>query len=418
MGGICSTDVACCGARQPDSPRGENNLTMARADEDEIKFDCFDDDGNLIFDGKQYDHPDLRPMEKEFLLQFKAALKEKKCTLPQDGWTLVRFLRARGADGARDIEKSVKMYQDTANWRYRFGADYLLHELPIENAEKVKEMYKVGFFNTTKHGHPVYIERMGQHNIDGLFATVGEKGLQQMHVNAFENMLYGKMAACSKKAGKRIVQMCSILDLEGVPASSMMGGKVSKFLTAVMKIDSDNYPEILYKMYIVNAPWIFSSLWSAISNFLDANTVAKISILKDNGFSKLQEQIDVADIPKFLGGQCPSGNWPEKQPGPWNDWEPALPKKAVAQKVPPPQTKKVNEFQTGLAARSGSRGVGGPTSMVKIRFKRNKATDVNAAGDDVKRESGEDDEDSEQPQSNVVRRLAFKDNIVNSIYSA
>lgn len=97
----------------------------------------------------------------------------------------------------------------------------------------------------------------------------------------------------------------------------MRMGAVKAFLVTIMKLDQDNYPETLYKMVIVNAPRMFSMAWGAIKSFLDPNVQAKIVIKSNNGIDELTKYIDRAKIPDFLGGGCPSADWPEVQPGPW-----------------------------------------------------------------------------------------------------
>lgn len=68
------------------------------------------------------------------------------------------------------------------------------------------------------------------------------------------------------------------------------------------------YPEMLGKLYVVNTPWIFSMGWTIVKPWLNAQTLAKIHILgNDNFLEKLKEDIDVANIPEFLGGQCTCG---------------------------------------------------------------------------------------------------------------
>lgn len=54
--------------------------------------------------------------------------------------------------------------------------------------------------------------------------------------------------------------------------------RVRKLLTMFMKMDSDNYPETLAVMAIINAPYWFGRMWSAIKEFLQGDTVKKIQV--------------------------------------------------------------------------------------------------------------------------------------------
>ena len=50
------------------------------------------------------------------------------------------------------------------------------------------------------------------------------------------------------------------------------------FLQATIKVASDNYPESIYKTYLVNTPFVFRGVWSVISKWIDENTVRKFSL--------------------------------------------------------------------------------------------------------------------------------------------
>jgi hypothetical protein len=65
-------------------------------------------------------------------------------------------------------------------------------------------------------------------------------------------------------------------------------GQVYNFIQLASKIGQDHYPEILgkycvivnvYRMFIVNAPMLFSGIWSMIKIWLDDKTKAKITII-------------------------------------------------------------------------------------------------------------------------------------------
>jgi len=218
----------------------------------------------------------------------------------------------------------------------------------------------------------VYIERLGHHDIDRLFEDAGEQGLLKLHVHLYEDMVHNKLAACSQDMHRRVVQIFSILDLAECRPASLASPKVKQFLGNVLKTDQDNYPEILYKMYIVNAPWIFRAVWGAIKGFLDANTIAKIHILGDSSsyLDPLQEDIELEHLPDFLGGRQPSLDWPGHQPGPWMDWQHSRPfpevHKAIHTAADPPV--RAIEFQKGVPAWSCLRTIGsGPARLVHRR---------------------------------------------------
>ena len=57
-------------------------------------------------------------------------------------------------------------------------------------------------------------------------------------------------------------------------------------------------------LLIVNAPMVFSGVWSVVKGFLDERTRKKIKIIGSGYRTALLEFIDNKDIPSFLGGEC------------------------------------------------------------------------------------------------------------------
>jgi len=53
---------------------------------------------------------------------------------------------------------------------------------------------------------------------------------------------------------------------------SMATPKVYKFMNLAASITQDNYPETLYRMYIINVPMLFSAVWAIAKKFIDPKT--------------------------------------------------------------------------------------------------------------------------------------------------
>ncbi|RSH80739.1 S14 cytosolic factor [Saitozyma podzolica] len=72
-------------------------------------------------------------------------------------------------------------------------------------------------------------------------------------------------------------------------------------------------------MFIINAPYLFSTVWSLIKPWLDEATVRKIHILGKNYKQELQQYIAPENLPKDLGGTCScAGGCSLSDAGPWN----------------------------------------------------------------------------------------------------
>lgn len=69
------------------------------------------------------------------------------------------------------------------------------------------------------------------------------------------------------------------------------------------------YPEITERVYVVNAGWVMSTLWSAIKPLLPTRTEAKFRILHDHGAASILSEIEggVLSLPDFVGGSLRNG---------------------------------------------------------------------------------------------------------------
>ena len=75
-------------------------------------------------------------------------------------------------------------------------------------------------------------------------------------------------------------------------------------------MSADNYPEILHKCYVCNAPWVFNTIFSAIKMILPAQTMSKVDMLGRNYLSVVDENIGLSRLAEFVGGTCTPTNPP------------------------------------------------------------------------------------------------------------
>jgi len=172
-----------------------------------------------------------------------------------------------------------------------------------------------------KQGRPIYIERIGNLKIKELFKVTTEERLIKYYIQSYERLLHEMFPACSQAAGHRVEQCVTILDLKG-SSTSIMSKQVWDFIKLASNLGQDNYPENLGRMFIVNAPFLFSGIWLVIKPWLDDKTKAKITIIGSKFEPQLLELIDAANLPDFLGGQAKVteyGEYMNIQQGPWCD---------------------------------------------------------------------------------------------------
>ncbi|TYI45430.1 hypothetical protein E1A91_D13G035900v1 [Gossypium mustelinum] len=240
-----------------------------------------------------------------------------------DHHMMLRFLRARKFE----LDKAKQMWADMLQWRKDFGADTIMEDFDFKEYNEVIKYYPQGYHGVDKDGRPVYIERLGQVDANKLTQVKTMDRYLKYHVKEFEKTFAVKFSAASLAARRSGMQYLLLTCMYVCMYVCMYGLKsfnkaARELLQRLQKIDSDNYPETLNRMFIINAGSGFRFLWSTVKSFLDPKTTAKIHVLGNKYQSKLLEVIDANELPEFLGGSCDctdKGGCMVSDKGPWND---------------------------------------------------------------------------------------------------
>lgn len=270
-------------------------------------------------------NPDYKPPEgrlgnltvpqQQALDKFRQELQEAGIFVPErmDDATLLRFLRAR----KWDVALAKQMLADAEKWRKDFGVDDIVKNFDFQEKAEVDKYYPQSYHKTDKDGRPVYIERLGFINVTELRkVTTTERQLKSL-VFEYEKFLNERLPACSRAVGHPVETSCTILDLKNVGLKAFWN--VKDYVQETSKIGQNYYPETMGRFYIINAPWMFSTVWSVIKAWLDPVTVAKINIPSGDGKKELLEQIPAENLPIEFGGTCKCvGGCSLSDAGPWN----------------------------------------------------------------------------------------------------
>lgn len=163
---------------------------------------------------------------------------------------------------------------------------------------------------------PVYMEKTGKIDVHGILKITTPEKLLRWHVHSVERCSIAEMGRATRlirdrDANARAINCnTSILDLEGFSLGSFMG-ETKAYLNKVSEINQNYYPETMGKMLIINAPTVFTAVWSVVKGWLDPRTVSKIEILggPNQYRPRLFEVLGKENTPREYGGEydCPDG---------------------------------------------------------------------------------------------------------------
>jgi hypothetical protein len=203
----------------------------------------------------------------------------------------------------------VLRFIDCEKWRSEFGGgvDNLVPNFDYKEKPQMMAYYPQYYHKTDKDGRPVYIEQYGKVDIEAMRKITTDERMLQNLVVEYEKMVDPRLPACSRKAGQLLETCCTIMDFKGV--GLWKAPQVYGYLQKASAVSQNYYPERLGKMYIINAPWGFSSVFSVVKKFLDHVTVAKIHVLGSTYQKELLDQVPQENLPMEFGGtcQCPGG---------------------------------------------------------------------------------------------------------------
>jgi hypothetical protein len=207
----------------------------------------------------------LTPEQEAALKQFKEEIKASNLydEASQDDHLYLRFLRARKFN----LPNTKKMFEDYCNWRKEFGVDGIVQNFDFPEYPVVRKYYPRFYHKTDKLGRPVYIERLGMLDIKQLFTVTTTERMLKNHVFEYEKLVNYRLKACSIAYNAHIEQSLTILDLKGVSLSGF--SNVYTLVKQVSAIAQNYYPEMLGKMFIINAPMLFTACWGMVKPLLD-----------------------------------------------------------------------------------------------------------------------------------------------------
>ena len=126
------------------------------------------------------------------------------------------------------------------------------------------------------------------------------------HIRQQEYMIT-RLDKASIKHNKLIEKQVIVSDMKSV--SMILDFMALRVFRRTLDIDESCYPERLKRLYMINAPYTFTTIWSMVRPWIDPVTVNKIKILGTNYLEELKKDIDLDQIPIEYGGTKTDFAW-------------------------------------------------------------------------------------------------------------
>lgn len=227
-------------------------------------------------------------------------------------WHLLRFCRARQFD----MKKVDMMLDKFFKWRDQKDMKRIANR-DFRDFTHLMQNHESGRYGVDVEGRPIIIERVGLSNSKEIMNVNDPITIEDYFIQMYERSLFIEFPIASQFCNKRVEQTFLIVDLKNVNIGKIFDNKFKEFLKFIAVMSQDYYPEMLGKMFIVNAPFLFKGVWSVVKLWLDKKTKSKIEMHSDVPIKRIQEFLNIDNIPTFLGGKCER---PIRENfGPWKD---------------------------------------------------------------------------------------------------
>jgi hypothetical protein len=130
-----------------------------------------------------------------------------------------------------------------------------------------RRYFSWGIVGHDKEGYPVLVERTGRLDLIGVHASGSDDDFLQW-VCWYHEVQESIMRTQSARAGADRHKMSVIVDIKGFSMRHMSSATLN-VLKKRVRLEEDNYPEVVKRVFLVNVPAAFAATWGIIKYFLD-----------------------------------------------------------------------------------------------------------------------------------------------------
>lgn len=222
--------------------------------------------------------------------------------------SVLRFLRANKFD----IKKTKKAITGHLEWQIEIKLDELLKKTPEQiltcEMSAFTDLYPHWHYGSDKTGRPVMYKQYDRFLAGAIKRLTGDTFENVMNYHIWEQEAASEICRTqSIKNGTIIETVTGVIDLNHMKMTQITRNFLA-LVKIMAKVDQERYPETLGKIFIINAPSAFGSVWSMVKGWVDPVTRDRIQVLKgpEEYQPVLFDFIGEENLPANYGGKLPA----------------------------------------------------------------------------------------------------------------
>jgi hypothetical protein len=238
--------------------------------------------------------------------------------VPFEAREIVRVVQSLSACKERDAAQvGSKWLQQIYALRFDHGMDLPTMELNITSADldKCKQIYPKAAYGLCKpHGYPIMWDMVSSLRVKKMIKEFGsvEAALEKIlwyDLHIMELFERHKRRLSKERGGLHLIKGVQVVDL-GAWSSDLLNPSILRTVQKIIARSGCIWLESLWRIYLVNVPWVFQAPWRIIKQGCHPVTLEKVKIFssQDMFFSHLESELGITPdmIPRENGGQGPS----------------------------------------------------------------------------------------------------------------
>jgi len=260
--------------------------------------------------GETQEDESLNDDEEAFLIEeIVAKMSDPVATMGAfDDASRVRIFRGMITNNkgpvAERVAEAVAMYERVAAFLAAGGGDL---SVPVDGERALADAMNTVVGGCDRYGHLLWAERLGDVE-RAVERGVTPESARRCRLKTMEAIRCAQIRAVERRGPRRYKQIY-VIDLAGISIASLLGRAAVRDVTKeIVQGANAYYPETLWRLFVVNAPFVFRSVYAMLSPFIHPVTKQKIKIL--GGPSKFlpemaRDGIPADAVPAMVGGDAP-----------------------------------------------------------------------------------------------------------------